>query len=91
MGTLTAQNVKSWIYSCDLLSQGYMKIKGLKFLRGERTVKTKKEFPFHVIHTALHIKEPKCIGTGQPARTAQADLSRNFLLLVISLHIKGPY
>ena len=31
------------------------------------------------------------IDPGQPGQFAEADLGRNFLLLVNVLHIKGPY
>ena len=63
---------------------------------------TKNKFPLHVKPVDLSINEPfsmkkesnassKSIDTDQPAQSAQADLGRNFLLLVNFLHIKELY
>ena len=60
------------------------------------------EFLLHVMRVDLHINVTlslnmglksyaKSIDPGQPAQTAQADLVRKFLLLVISMHITNDY
>ena len=62
----------------------------------------KYKFPLHVKRVDLPINESfsvktglhafaKSIDSGQPARNAQTDLGRNFLLLANFMHIKGLY